>query len=138
MIDFKFLEVKNLDVYNKLYEILMSIFPYANHKILINELKQRIQRQAKLIVVEYPYKDFDFSSVYSIFYSKKHQTISKDCIRLHFFSSNEIKDKFYIGNIVVRDSVIDSRGKALFSPKYLYNGSQAYIVTTTLKSHIMG
>jgi hypothetical protein len=138
MIDFKFLEVKNLDVYNKLYEILMSIFPYANHKILINELKQRIQRQAKLIIVEYPYKDFDFSSVYSIFYSKKHQTISKDCIRLHFFSSNEIKDKFYIGNIVVRDSVIDSRGKALFSPKYLYNGSQAYIVTTTLKSHIMG
>ena len=138
MIDFKFLEVNNLDAYNTLYNILTNIFPYANHKILINELKQRIGLQAKTVIIEYPYKDFDFSSVYSIFYSKKHQTISKDCIRLHFFSSKEIENKFYIGNIVVRDSVIDSRGKALFSPEYLYKNSSSYIVSTTIKSHIMG
>jgi len=138
MIDFKFLEVKNLGAYKGLYNILVNIFPYANHKILIGNLKERIGCQAKLIIIEYPYKDFDFSSVYSYFYSKKHQKVSKDCIRLHFFSSKEIAEKSYIGNIVVRDSVIDSRGKAVFSPKYLYNHSQAYIVTTTIKIHIMG
>jgi hypothetical protein len=138
MIDFKLLEVKNLESYNELHKILINIFPNANHKILINELKQRIGLQVKLIVVEYPYKDFDFSSVYSVFYSKKYQPVSKDCIRLHFFSFKEIEDKFYIGNIVVRDSAVDSRGKALFLPKFLYRGSKAYIVTATIKSHIMG
>ena len=138
MINFDFLEINQLEDYRNLDEILKSILPNANHNRLVSELKERIALQAKTVVIEFPYLDFDFSSVYSTFYSKKHQSVSKECIRLHLFANREFEEKYYIGNIVVRDSSICSRGKAIFNPKYLLTTDLAYIVNSTFKSHLNG
>lgn len=138
MIDFDFLDIKTLSDYQLLHSKLKDILPYANHNNLIHELTNRLGLNIKLIVIEYPYRDFDFSSVYSSFYSKKHLQVSKDCMRLHFFSDRELENKFYIGNIVVRDSSICSRGRALFNPKFLTQVDFGYAIKTTFKSHIMG
>lgn len=85
MIDFDFLEIKISNDYQLLHKKLKSILPYANHDNLIQELTNRLGLDVKFVVIEYPYRDFDFSSVYSSFYSKKHLQVSKECIRLHFF-----------------------------------------------------
>lgn len=138
MINFDFLEINELLDYDKLARLLYATLPHANHNTLISELKIRIGIKTKLIVVEFPYRDFDFSSVYSLFYSKKHQSVSKECIRLHFFSKDELEEKYYIGHIVVRDSAVDSRGKAIFEPKYLSQVSKGFIVKSENKSHLMG
>jgi len=138
MIDFDFIQISSISDYAKLGELLYSTLPHSNHKHLVKELERRIGIQAKLLVIEFPYRDFDFSSVYSIFYSKKHQSVSKECIRVHLFSKNELEEKYYIGNIVVRDSVIDSRGKAIFEPKYLSQVSKGFIVKSENKAHLMG
>lgn len=138
MIDFDFLEIKISNDYQLLHKKLKSILPYANHDNLIQELTNRLGLDVKFVVIEYPYRDFDFSSVYSSFYSKKHLQVSKECIRLHFFSDEDIENKFYIGNIVVRDSAVCSRGRALFDPVYLLQVDTAYTVKNIFKSHIMG
>lgn len=139
MIDFNFIKISSTQDYdNSLKNILYTIFPVANHSILLNELKTRIGIKAKLLILEFPYRDYEFSSVYSLFYSKKHQKISKDCIRLHFFSNEEISNKTYIGNIVVRDSKIDSRGKGIFAPHILTQSQQSYTVLSVFNANIMG
>ena len=138
MIDFNFLEINILDDYQILHQTLKSILPFANHNSLISELINRIGSECKLVVIEYPYRDFDFSSVYSTFYSKKHMEVSKDCIRLHLFTSKELENKFYIGNIVVRDSRVSSMGRAILLPKYLMQVDISYTVMSLFKSHIMG
>ncbi len=138
MIDFDYLYIRTLNDYEFLHNKLKEILPYAYHGNLINDLISRLGINVKLIVIEYPYRDFDFSSVYSSFYSKKHLLVSKDCVRLHFFSSGELENKFYIGYIVVRDSPICSRGRALIKPNFLIQVDLGYAVKTTFKSHIMG
>lgn len=138
MIDYKVVQISTLDDYDLVLKELVHILPNANHKFLINELKSRIALQCHSIIIEYPYRDFEFSSVYSLFYSKKHQKISKECVRLHFFDSSEFEQKSYIGNFVVRDSKIDSRGKGIFKPKVIASSTNGYIVTAKYKSHIMG
>jgi len=127
-----------MDDYHKIKAILTNIFPNANHEHLIGQLQARLGVKAKQVIIEFPYRDFDFSSVYSIFYSKKHQAVSKDCIRLHFFSDDEIEQNSYIGNIVVRDSAHDSRGRVLLSPNFISDTNQCYIVKVESKSHLMG
>jgi len=138
MINFEFLEINHIDDYDILHSKISMILPNANHNKLVRELKDRINLQTKLIVIEFPYRDFDFSSVYSYFYSKKHLAVSKDCIRLHFFANEELENKYYIGNIVVRDSVICSRGRAVILPKYLLQNEKAYIVQSKHTAHLMG
>lgn len=138
MIDFELLEINTVDDYDRLVDKLKNIFPNAVHETLIIELKQRVGPSCEMIVVEFPYRDYDFSSVYSSFYAKKHQSVSRECARLHLFSSHEIVQKSYIGYVVVRDSLVDSRGRAILEPKFLKTTAKAYVVKSEMKAHIAG
>jgi len=138
MIDFDLIKIASLADYTVVEDKLASLLPHANHTCLIDELKTRLGMQVVSVLIEYPYRDFDFSSVYTAFYTKKHQAVSRDCARLHFFNNDDIEQKSYIGNIVVRDSSVDSRGKGSIAPSYLIANKNSYILKATIKSHILG
>ena len=138
MIEFDLLYINSLHDYDQLEKDIQTLLPHAKHTTLINELKTRIGSACQMLIVEYPYRDYDFSSVYGTFYAKKHQPVSRECVRIHLFKSNEVEQKSYMGYIVVRDSPIDSRGKALLDPKVLTTSSSAFLVKSDVKAHIMG
>lgn len=138
MINYRIIKISKLEDYDLVHNELIKLFPNANHNKLIENIKTRIGLKCHNVLIEYPYRDYDFSNVYSLFYSKKHQKISKDCIRLHFFDSNRFEQKNYLGYIVVRDSKIDSRGRGMFKPQVITDFKKGYIVNTKYKSHIMG
>ena len=138
MIQFEILEIATINDFNILNSKLNAIFVNASHHKLIEDLKSRIGTACKSLIIEYPYRDYDFSSVYSSFYVKKYREVSRDCVRIHLFSNNELSQEFYKGFIVVRDSIIDSRGRALLDPKFLIQQRKAYIVRTEMKANIAG
>ncbi len=138
MIDFELVKIVSLTDYTLVADKLAALLPNANHTHLINELKARLDLQVNTILIEYPYRDFDFSSVYTAFYTKKHQAVSRDCARLHFFSNDNIEQKTYMGNIVVRDSSVDSRGRGTLVPSYLITNTKSCILKAPIKSHILG
>jgi len=51
-------------------------FSDLNQSVVI-ELKDRLSSEIEQIIVEFPYRDFDFSSTYSLFYTKKHRRVSR-------------------------------------------------------------
>ena len=124
------------DYAEKLPPRLTKYFPRASIQPLVTQLAQRVGTACQVIILEYPYRDYDFSSVFSRFYAKKHLMPSRECIRLHLFADSELEN--YIGFCVVRDSSVDSRGKAVLDPAILLTIDKAHIITTRHKSHLSG
>lgn len=136
MISYKELHIQGLQDYDLLHKELEILRPNANHLHLIKELKHRIGLKCKKIVIEQPYRDADFSSVHTLFYSKKHFYVERDCIRLLFLADEELESIF--GVISVRDSTTDSRGRAAFKPKYLLQVNNAFILQSPHKLNLFG
>lgn len=136
MISYKELHIQGLQDYDLLHKELEILRPNANHLHLIKELKDRIGLKCKKIVIEQPYRDADFSSVHTLFYSKKHFYVERDCIRLLFLADEELESIF--GVISVRDSTTDSRGRAAFKPKYLLQVNNAFILQSPHKLNLFG
>jgi hypothetical protein len=113
--------------------------PLYINNTLIEELKNRIGLKIKSILIEKPYRDLDFSSVYSSFYSKKHKTIPKDCYRLHFFEDDSLRQDVYMGFLVLRPSLIgDSRGRGIIDPKLLAPKDSHLMLCEDFTAHIYG
>jgi hypothetical protein len=138
MIDYRFLEIAELGDYDRLGQALAQRFPEAEHAVLIEELKHRLGRICRAVLVEYPYRDFDHSSVFSLFYAKKHRQPARNCIRLHLFAGVDLAVDEYIGSYVVRDSRIDSRGRAWLDPAYLIDLDHAYLLSVKMTAHLAG
>jgi len=137
MIDHEIVELKAENAYQAILNPkLLEIFPSADHSLLIKDLKERVGNSCAAVVIEYPYRDFDFSSVYAQFYAKKHVLPSRECIRLQLFADRELKD--YLGFCIVRDSPIDSRGRAVLSPELLLTTNKAYVLTCSYRAHLVG
>ena len=66
--------------YDALGKRLAELLPQARHQDLITQLKTRIGTRCGLIVLEHPYRDYDASSVFALFYAKKHVPPSRDCL----------------------------------------------------------
>jgi len=79
---------------------LISLAQLENYKCLFDT-----------IIIEYPYKDVEFSSVYSIYYSKKFRKIQRDTLRIHFFNESE---NIYGGYLIITDSPMESIGRGVF------------------------
>ncbi|MBK1650481.1 hypothetical protein [Rhabdochromatium marinum] len=138
MIDYRFLEIAELGDYDRLGQALAQRFPEAEHGLLIGELKERLGLTCRAVLLESPYRDFDHSSVFALFYAKKHRPPARDCIRLHLFAGTDLTDEQYIGSYVVRDSRIDSCGRALLDPAYLIDRERAYLLGVEMTAHLAG
>ncbi len=108
-------------------------------KDLIKELKLRIGLKVKSILIESPYRDSDFSSVYSSYYSKKHKPVPKDCFRIHFFENDSLSKDSYLGFLVLRPSLIgDPRGRGILDPKILAPSGAHLMLCNDFSAHICG
>jgi hypothetical protein len=67
MIDIKTINISSLEDYDTLLDKITPL--YIDNKV-VNELKERLAEKCKKILIEYPYRDMDFSSTYSAFHTK--------------------------------------------------------------------
>lgn len=134
MIKYKKIDIKSPGDFDSLLHEIDPI--YINGRI-VEEFKKKLSVTCKSIIIEYPYRDVDFSSTYSGFHSKKHKFVPKECYRLHlFFDESLAKDK-YGGFIVLRPSYVENRGRAHIHPKMLID-SKSYLMLSSVKAHILG
>lgn len=104
---------------------------------IIDELKARLSPEISQIMVEYPYRDIDFSSTYSMFYTKKHRRVSRESLRMHFFG-NRIQQAGYYGFMTLRPSLVEQRGRSHIFPKAVKKPEPVYIVTVDSTAHLFG
>lgn len=70
MITAELIDVTNKDWAETLPQVCESIGFVRMDENVVRELKNRLSSEISQIVVEFPYRDFDFSSTYSMFYTK--------------------------------------------------------------------
>ena len=127
MISINIVEIAVPDDYDKLEPLVPD--DVYNIKAVIQELKGRIGTSAKKVVVEYPYNDHDYNSVYSSYYTKQHKARPKECYRFHFFAGGETDQENYRGFVVIRPSFINSSiGRAQLDPRLLVSTGSAFIM----------
>jgi len=89
----------------------LSYAPYSLLEYLLSPKEGGSTPACKSIIVENRYYDKDHSDAFSKFYCKSFRDVSRECIRLHFFSSRipvdaildlKKKIKYYLGFCVVR------------------------------------
>lgn len=139
MISVNKVSIRSLDDYDDLLDNIADPIYIRKEEngewSLLKELKRRVGLKCKTIVVEDNYIDYDFTSTYSSFYTRKHKRIPKECVRLHFFADHDCND--YKGFLSVRPSHVDNRGKAYISPDLLLD-RRAYLMTAGFSSNILG
>lgn len=129
MIKFHSIQISGIADYDKIPAYIDNSL-YCTDAVA-NELKARIGKNAKTILIEHPYSDLDYNSVYSSFYTKQHRPRPKDCYRVHFFSDSELTENNYRGFLVLRPSFIKrSLGRAQLDPRLLLNPGAAYVMQT--------
>jgi len=111
-------------------------FPDLKQSV-VTELKDRLSSEIEQIVVEFPYRDFDFSSTYSLFYTKKHRRVSRESLRIHFFGK-KIQQSNYFGFMTFRPNVVEQRGRSHISPKAICHKPPVHIVAGNTISHLFG
>ena len=86
------------------------------------------------VIIEWPYYDQDYLSIYYIHYSKKFKNYPKYCYRLHFIS----RRGEYCGCTVLRPIIIGKKmGKTYIKPELLLK-ERAYLVRGEYNVHIDG
>lgn len=137
MINYEILEINRLEDYDRLLAIISN--PVYINPDIVTEFKARIGLKCKKLVVESFYRDFDFSSIYSSFYSKKHKFLPKECFRIHFFTKVDLSPDCYGGFMVLRPSAIeDNRGRSHIKPELLVEADKSFIMLAPSRSHILG
>lgn len=134
MIEIKVININSSEDYNALLQNISSL--YIDAKV-VDEIKSRLAVKCKRILIEYPYRDMDFSSTYSAFHTKKHRMVPKECYRIHFFADRSLVQDNYLGYLVLRPSRVEKRGSAYITPAALIDGDK-YLLKTSFKAHILG
>lgn len=134
MIEIKIIDIDSLGDYDLLLQEIDSL--YIDSKV-VDEIKSRFADKCKKVLIEYPYRDMDFSSTYSAFHTKKHRMIPKECYRVHFFCDKTLEQNTYLGYLVLRPSRVQKRGSAYLTPSALVNGDK-YLMKADFKAHVLG
>ncbi len=119
-------KIASFNTKDERHDVLNAIpAPFLNQEVK-HYLVDYLDDTVVSIVIEYPYVDKDYRSTYYGFYSKRHKTYGKFCIRLHFFSqaiNNEehLSDSAdsYLGSVVLRPTEVATLGRTLLAPKAL-------------------
>ncbi len=127
MISIDLVDIASVADFDKLNGFVSD--PLYNIQSVIKELKSRVGTRATRVLVEYPYSDLDYNSVYSSFYTKQHKKRPKDCYRLHIFSGEELDGDCYRGYLVLRPSFAGlSLGRGYLDPRLLLDADSAYVM----------
>lgn len=132
--------IKVADDYDKLFKVIPECYLSPQ---LVSEIKQKLSKNIRTVLVEYPYVDKDYRSTYYGFYAKRHRSYSKFCYRLHFFDQIVKKyfpvgmDNSYLGSIVLRPTNVASMGRTLLSPTAI-NDFKGYICEASFENNIIG
>lgn len=117
------------DVVNKLPQYINSSYWDDNTAL---KLKTYITTACKMVIVEYPYFDWEYlSSVYS-YYIKATKPAKRECYRLHFYIGDD-----YCGYIILRPTPQMHIGRIQALPS-LFIEEPAYIITGKYSSNILG
>ena len=137
MIDFGKVQIKSLNDYDQLLEIIDDTHIDAG---VVSILKEYIGTKCDVLLIEYPYYEKDYLSTYYSFYSKQHSNHSKLCFRIHFFGKLDESDykREYYGYISLREGIKDSKiGKSYLSPKLLLE-QEAYLMLDDFSADVYG
>jgi len=101
----------------------------------------------KSVVIEYPYVDKDYRSVYYNFYAKRGRRYRAACIRVHFFSAlfelnkgillPDAAEGSYLGFMVLRPTLVNTIGRTIISPA-LVKGYDGYVLTSEYEANFLG
>jgi len=137
MINIELINLSDTSWPEKLYQACISVEFGKINKTIIEELKDRLSSEIHQIIVEFPYRDFDFSSTYSLFYTKKHRRICRESLRFHFFGE-KIQQSNYFGFMTLRPSFVENRGRSHIHPKAISPLPNIHIVAGNATSHLLG
>lgn len=130
MISFTRLKIQSLKSYEKLKEHVD--FHLVDDDVIV-ALKKYLGKNCDEILIEYPYYDEDYLSIYYIHYSQKLRPYDKLCCRLHVLRNEE-----YYGYIVLRPTIKGTKiGKSLLKPE-LFVKERAYLMLHKFKAHVIG
>lgn len=145
----------NEDLLNLCNEILHAIEKLNFRDInKFFEFIQRIFMSNSIITIgiEQDYIDREFRDSYYFHYSERHLELERYCIRLVFFQNNQVEilsNQFtdekinilqnnIIGSMVIRPIINCSIGRTLINPRFLLNGSNAYLRTSLYNIYYLG
>lgn len=127
-------------------ELLALVNPELDSNGL-KRLKSVLESHAMCVVIERHYIDKDFRDTFSYFYSKRFNTPSPRCVRLHFFESAVDEDtialgkavvrKTYLGYSVIRPTKPNCIGRTLLKHT-LRTDAAAHLAICREKVHLMG
>jgi len=106
-------------------------------------LENGINNRVKHLLIENPYVDKDYRSIYYSDLSKRHREYSRDVCRVHLYSQTKGEltidsvDKGYLGFFTLRESLENSIGRSYIDPKALKSVS-GWIMKTKFKAHVFG
>jgi hypothetical protein len=113
----------------------------------LKRLKQVLEGKCQCVVVERHYIDKDYRDTFSNFHSKRFNTPSSRCVRLHFFSApiteqavafgDAAAKKAYLGYSVIRPTKPNCVGRTLLSHVLRVNPS-AHLSACDEEVHLMG
>jgi hypothetical protein len=137
MINIELINLSDTTWPEKLFQACVSVGFGKINETIIEELKDRLSSDVHQIIVEFPYRDFDFSSTYSLFYTKKHRRICRESLRFHFFGE-KIQQSNYFGFMTLRPSFVENRGRSHINPKAISPLPKIHIVAGNATSHLLG
>lgn len=134
MIKYEPVLIKDPDDYNLIYTKLPASFrknPYVPQWIEL--LKCKIGLRCSGVLIEYPYYDSEYLSLYYQYYVKKFHECGKKSCRIHFFRGSR-----YGGYITVSPVIHYSNlSKSYLSPELLLE-TKGFLMTSEFTANVFG
>ena len=122
-------------------QLLKTIGDKFLTNLCADRLDEGLSNKVKYKLIEFPYVDRDFRSVYYSDLSKRHKQISRDCVRVHLFetefSDHDLPKAGYLGFITLRQTPKYTIGRSYLSPRAVKH-SPGYVVLSPYKVNILG
>lgn len=113
----------------------------------LDRLKRLLQDKCECVAIEHHYIDKDYRDTFSNFHSKRFNTPSSRCVRLHFFSKSVIEEQIikggeqlqslYQGYSVIRPTKPNCLGRTLLSHELRLH-PRAHMRTCEEKVYLLG
>lgn len=130
MIELTVVSINQIDDYDKVKKIIPSFLWDPN---VLSHLKKYIALKCDRIIIEYPYYDKDYLSIYYEHYAQKFKKYEKKCCRLHFEKGDD-----YYGYITLRPTIEGTKmGKSYIVPELLLE-KPAYLILGKHIAHVNG
>jgi len=123
--------------FDKLVEIVNKDAKFISQtsEVVLSELSDEV----KFFLVEAPYVDKDYRSIFYSDFSKRHKLFERDVIRVHLYSNNINDDDYsdgYLGFLTLRNTPGYHFGRSYINPKAI-SGVEGFIMLSEFESNIL-